>query len=281
MATKTNIANMAMTRLGEAIFTDVDADGTSPANKINAIYDIVLEQALFEGPEEGWRFARRTFSGIDRESFTITAFASASSTTTTVTATHTLLAGDKVEISGTTSYDGTYDVVSISTTVSFVITIAFVADDATGTAKWTSEAFFYRYARPSSTRVTSVQVGGVEITDWVREGSFNLTNQEDTEVDMTYVLPRASVTETNFPMHFVDILWRKLAVHLTYNVVQNAKIQQQLITELEQIYMPRAIGMDNREQYVQESSNSWVTAGHSTGVEGDFQFNPTPTIFKR
>lgn len=272
---------MALLRLGEAILTDVDADGTNPANVINAIWDVVLEESLFSGPEEGWKFARRRFHCISRDAYTITAFAEASSTTTTVTATHTLIAGDQVEITGTTSYDATYQVVSVTGTTSFVITVEFVADDATGTAKWTSESLAFRYALPTSTRVTNVQVGGLELSDWVREGEFILTNQEDTEVDMFYVLSPSDVTIGNFPMHFVTVLWRNLAAHLAYDLVQNLTFQQQLITEMEQIYIPRAVGMDNREQFVQEFSNSWVNAGRRTGIEGDLPLNPVPTIFKR
>jgi hypothetical protein len=266
MATKTSIANMAMTRLGESVFKDVDTDGTNPADAVNAIWDIILEQALYQGPEEGWRFARRRYHGIDRESFTITAFAQASSTTTTVTAKHTLLAGDKVEISGTTSYDGTYDVVSVTGTTSFVITKTFVADDATGTVKWTSKELAYRYARPTCTRVTNVQTGGIEIKDWVREGDFILTNMVDDEVDMLRVLAPSEVVITNFPMHFVEVLWRRLAIHLTYSLVQNENIRTNLLSETEQIFLPRAIGMDNREQYVQESSSAWEDVGRKTSI---------------
>ena len=281
MSSKTQIANKTMIDLGEALFSDVDTDGTNPANVFNAAWDIALPESLNHGPEEGWKFARRRFHCIQRDSATITAFASASSTTTTVTATHTLLAGDRVTIDGTTSYDGDYQVVSVSTTVSFVITVAFVADDATGTAKWTSESFEYRYARPTSTRVTAVKVGGLELTDWVREGNFILTNQEDTEVDMNYIASVDDLTITNFPPHFVDVLWRRLSACLAYDLVQNRALATDKLTALEQIYLPRAIGMDNREQFVQEFSNSWVTAGHSTGIEGDFPLNPVPTIFKR
>lgn len=266
MATKTNIANMAAIRLGEEVFNDVDSDDTNPADLVNAIWDIILEQSLYQGPEEGWKFARRRFHGISRESFTITAFAQATSTTTTVTATHTLLAGDRVEITGTTSYDDTYDVVSVTGTTSFVITAAFVADDATGTAKWTSQEFAYRYARPTCTRVTNVQSGGVELTDWVREGNFILTNMVDDEVDMMRVLAPSEVTITNFPMHFVEVLWRRLAIHLTYSLVQNENIRTNLLTETEQVFLPRAIGMDNREQYVQEDSSAWVDAGRRSSL---------------
>ncbi len=281
MSSKTQIANKAMIDLGEALFSDVDVDGTNPANVTNAAWDIILEEALNHGPEEGWKFARRRFHCIARDSSTITAFAAASSTTTTVTATHTLLAGDRVEIAGTTSYDGTYVVLSVSTTTSFVITFTFVADDATGTAKWTSESFQYRFARPTSTRVTAVKVGGLTLSDWIREGDYILTNQENTEVDMNYIASIDDLTITNFPPHFVDVLWRRLSACLAYDLVQNQSLSNTKLTVLEQIYLPRAIGMDNREQFVQESSNSWVTAGHSTGIEGDLPLSPVPSIFKR
>jgi len=257
---------MALTRLGEKPVSNVDTDSENPSVVINAIWDVVLEESLFSGPEQGWKFARRRFHGIDRDSSAITVFAQESATTTTVTSTHTLIAGDMVEITGTTSYDGTYDVVSVSTTVSFVITATFVADDATGTAKWTSEEFAYRFARPTSTRVTNVQVGGVDITDWPREGDYVLTNMEDEEVDMLYVAAPAAVTITNFPMHFVTVLWRTLASHLAYDLVQNINLQNQLIQELERIHIPRAIGMDNREQYVREFSKSWTEVGRTTSL---------------
>jgi hypothetical protein len=281
MSTKTQIANKAMLDLGEALFTNVDTDGTNPANVVNAAWDVILPEALNTGPEEGWKFASRPFHCIARDSATITAFASATSTTTTVTATHALIAGDQVQIEGTTSYDGTYAVLSVSTTASFVITATFVADDATGTAKWTSESFAYRFARPPSTRVTSVKTGGMELSDWIRQGEYIITNQEDTTVDMNYIMSADDVTITNFPPHFVDVLWRRLSACLAYDLVQNRTLSNDKLTTLEQIYIPRAIGMDNREQYVQESSNSWVSAGHSTGIEGDFRFDPAPSIYKR
>ncbi len=62
----------------------------------------------------------------------ITAFADAGGGFTTVTsATHGLSNGDTLLISGTTNYDGGF-AVSASTTNTFAIEIAFVADDATG-----------------------------------------------------------------------------------------------------------------------------------------------------
>ena len=251
-----------MLKVGEAIFTDVDTDGTATADKVNAIWDLSLEDILDNGPEKGWKFANRTFHGIDRDEIAVTALAQATSTTTTVTGTHALIAGDNVTLGTDLNLAGTYNVNSISTTVSWVITATFTATD-TGTAYWTSEEFAYRFARPTCTRVTSVKVGGVELRDWVRKGSWILTNQEDTEVDMDYILAHGDVTIANFPAHFVNALRLRLAADLAYDLVQNSALGERLLLEYEEIILPRAIGMDNREIYVQESSNSWVEAGHT------------------
>jgi len=53
--------------------------------------------------------------------------------TVTTSAVHPLYAGDSVTITGTTSYNGTYTVVSRASTTSFTVTAAFVATE-TGTA---------------------------------------------------------------------------------------------------------------------------------------------------
>ncbi len=262
---KTSIANWSMLKVGEAIFTDVDTDGTATADKVNAIWDLSLEDALDGGPEKGWRFANRTFHCIQRDSITVTALAQASSTTTTVTGTHTLIAGDKVTLGTDLNIAGTYVVNSVSTTVSFVVTATFTVTD-TGTAYWTSEEFAYRFARPTSTRITSFKVGGVELKDWTRKGSWILTNQESNEVDMDYIYGHTAATldVANFPAHFVNALRLKLASDLAYDLVQNSALGERLLLEYEEIVLPRAIGMDNREIYVQEFSDSWVAAGHTT-----------------
>ncbi len=266
MATsKTSIANWAMLKVGEEIFDDVDEDGTATADKVNAIWDLSLEAALDGGPEKGWEFAVRTFHSIDRDEITVTALAQASSTTTTVTGTHALIAGDNVTLGTDLNLAGTYNVNSISTTVSWVITATFTATD-TGTAYWTSEEFAYRFARPTCTRVTSVRVGAVELTDWKRRGSWILTNLEDTEVDMDYILAHGDVTIANFPAHFVEAFRLKLAADLAYDLTQNSALGDRLLQEYEIIVLPRAIGLDNREKYVKESSNSWIAAGHTRQV---------------
>lgn len=270
MATKTQIANSAMIRLGEKILTDVDTDGTNPADVFNAIYEVVVAEALENGPELGWKFARWRASSIDVDSTSITAFATATSTTTTVTSTtHGLVTNDLVTISDTTNYNGDFTITRVDAN-SFTIIKAFVADDATGTVSWTSQEFAYRYARPTSIAVTSVRKGGAELTDWIREGEWILTSQEATDVDMMYIRVLADLTVTNFPPHFVDALWRRFAVHLAYDLVQNRALSEQLLVELETIHLPRDIAMDARVQYVQEFNNDWQDVGHTGGTRNQF-----------
>ncbi|KKN59762.1 hypothetical protein LCGC14_0538520 [marine sediment metagenome] len=261
MSTKAQIINKAMIDLGEKILTDADvaSPSTNPAKVAIASWDIILPEMLNTGPEEGWKFAVRKFHGIDRDSITIASIAQ-NGTDITITGTHTLLAGDMVLLEDT-SYDDTYDVKAISTTVSFDVTATFVAT-GTGTAKWTSEEFAYRFARPTSTRVVKVSVGGIEITDWKRQGEYILTNQEDTEVDMDYILHADDVTIGNFPPHFVDVMWRRLSAALAFDLVQNRELSDSKLNVLERIYIPRAIGMDNRETYEKEFDNSWQEFGH-------------------
>ena len=263
--TKTSIVNMALIGTGEKALTDVDTDDTATSRKILTLYDQTLDEALTAGPEKGWKFTRRRYHGIDDDSVTVTAFTLASATTTTVTATHALVAGDMVEIEGTTSYDGTYDVVSVSTTVSFVITKTFVADDATGTARWTSEEYEYRYAVPTALRVDSASVGGIELTDWIQEGQYILTNMESEEIDVEFI--QQVTTVTLFPPHFIKVFYTMLKVTLIFNFTQDSAHAERIQVELKELVMPKAIASDEQRKYVKESSESWVEVGNTMEVE--------------
>lgn len=263
-----------MKRLGEEILTDVDADGTNPADVFNAIYEIVVAEALEKGPEKGWKFARWRASSIDVDSTSVTVFADYSSTVSgTVKATstaHGLVSNDLVAISAGSvgSYDGDHTITKIDAD-NFYFTDTFVSTE-TATVSWTSQEFTYRYARPTSIAVTTVQSGGSELTDWIREGEWILTSQQATEVDMLYIRVLADLTVTNFPPHFVDALWRRFAVHLAYDLVQNRTLSEQLLTELETIHLPRDIAMDARVQFVQEFNNDWQDVGHAGGTGKGF-----------
>jgi hypothetical protein len=268
-ADSTTICNLALNRMGQPTIDSISGTDVL-SEKCNLIYTQMLEELLVEGPELGWKFARRRYNCVLDDAVTITAFTDlVTDTTTTVTAAHTLVAGDNVEIAGTTNYDGVYTVVSIVAGVSFVITKAYVADDATGTARWTSEDYEYRYAMPTSLRIINMRVGGLDVSDWRREGVYLLTNQEDTSVDLTYV---QSVTDTTlFPPQFTRVLVLKIAIQLHYNLTQDLNAIQALHFDLEKA-MSKAIAMDEREKYVQEESFSWVDAGHNTDMLEDNRY---------
>lgn len=266
VSTETQLCNLALLRMGQELIDDID--GTDSVEvKCNTAYDQTRDETLVEGPKYGWKFAVRVYHGVDRDSTSITAFADYSGTvagTTSVTSTaHGLLSGDMVEISGTTNYDGEYDVTYIDANT-FYITKDYIADDATGTAYWTSEDYAYRYAVPSDCLpdgVRKVMVAGADITDWVCEGGYVLTNMESSEVDIRYIRQITDVTK--FPEHFISVLVLKLAITLHYNLTQDLQAIQLLERDLYQ-KMPKAIAMDERRKYVQESSTSWVDAGHTT-----------------
>jgi hypothetical protein len=235
------------------------------SEKCNLIYTQMLEELLSEGPELGWKFARRRYHGVDDHNITVSSIADYSGTVsgtisvTTATA-HGLVTGDMVELDGDTGYDGEYDVTIIDTT-SFYVTATFVAT-GTGTAHWRSEEYSYRYAIPSaSLRILSVQVGGLEISDWVREDDWILTNQEGTEIDIVYV--NNETTTTRFPPQFTRVLVIKIAIQLHYNLTQDLNAIQILQYDYDRAYS-KARAMDEREKYVQEYSSSWVDIGHTT-----------------
>jgi len=122
----------------------------------------------------------------------------------------------------------------------------------------------YQYqipANPFCLRIVKVMAGGVEITDWEREGDFILTNLESSEIDLKYV--KRVTDEAKFPPHFVKVLAMKMVVELSYNLSQSSAQQERYLMELER-YMPKAIALDEQEKYVEEENTSWVDIGRTT-----------------
>ena len=198
MADKTQIANMALVKLGANRISSI-TDGTVEANRVEAVFDQVLNEALTAGPEKGWKFAK-------------------------------------------TSID--------------------ISVDATAPA---NTKYAYRYALPNEfLRVVGVWVGGVELTDWDREGQYLLTNMESAEITLDYI-QRITVTGL-YPPHFVSVLYMMLAYELAYSVTAVKGHANAILEELHAITMPKAIALDARDQYVQEFSSSWVDAGNNTST---------------
>ena len=267
MATdKLQIYNLTLTRLGANRLDSITED-SDDRRKLDAMYPQILEELTAQGPQLGWKFAT-TRTAVDVSSTAITAFAdysgTVSGTVSCTAAEHGLDSGERVNISGTTNYNSDYVIERIDDNT-FYFTKTFVADDATGTVRWTSFEYAYRYAVPANLRLISVQVASFELIDWVREDDYILTNQEDTTVDMKYVF--SVTTTTRFPPYFTKVLYLSLALELAYSIIQSATFLERLINEVERIQLPRAIARDEKEQYVQESSSSWQDAARTGIIE--------------
>ena len=261
-ATATVICNLALTRIGEQTVTDAVTPGPSTNEiKCNLIYTQAQAELNTEGPLDGWKFATRR-KRLDREKLVITSIEElvADSTVTVYITDHTLDAGDLVEIDGTTSYDGEYEVLTVTGTTTISITADYVADES-GSAYWTSADYANRFAIPTSLRVESAKVGGSELTDWIREGVHVLTNQADSDVDFHYI--EAITTTTLFPTYFTKVLVLDVAIGLVYALNQDLKAVEHLEFDRDKAYN-KAIALDEQEKYVQQSSSSWVDAGNIT-----------------
>jgi hypothetical protein len=262
-STETNVCNLALIKMGQETIDSID--GTDALEvKCGLLFDQARDELLVNGPEGGWRFARMTYHGIDDHNVTVSSIAqNLTDITITTSSAHSLVVGDMVELDGDTGYDGEYDVTAVGATTTFDVTATYVAT-GTGTAHWRSDEYTYRYAIPTSKAVLAVKVGGTEITDWVEQGSWILTNEESSEVDM--VITKAVTDVTLFPDHFVKVLVLKLALELTYNINQDLKAIQLLNQEFD-LAMTKAKGMEERGKYVKEYSSSWQDVGNNQEVE--------------
>ncbi|KKN70124.1 hypothetical protein LCGC14_0434490 [marine sediment metagenome] len=266
MATdKLQIYNFTLTRLGANRLDSITED-SDDRRKLDTMYPQILEELTAQGPQQGWKFAT-TRTAVDVSETDITAFADYSETVSgTVSCTaagHNLDSGERANLSGDTGYDDDY-VVTVIDDNTFYFTATWSAT-GTGTVRWTSLQYAYRYSMPTNLKLVSVQVGGFELSDWVREDDYVLTNLEDTTVDMKYVV--SVTTTTRFPPYFTKVLYLSLALELAYSIIQSATFLERLINEVERIQLPRAIARDEKEQYVQESSSSWQDAARTGIIE--------------
>lgn len=117
----------------------------------------------------------------------------------------------------------------------------------------------YQYqipADPTCLLVRSVQVDDTELTDWVQEGDYILTSEEDEEVDIKYT--KRVTDESKFPPHFIKVLYYSIAIHLEYPLTQSSKHSQALQIQLDSRVLPRAVAMDEKAKYVEEYNTDWV-----------------------
>ncbi len=260
MATKTDIANLAMLMLGQSTFSDVDKDTDPNAEKVRNIWTIITDAILKKWK---WRCAIVREAELDVEETSITAFADYSSTVSgavqVTAAGHNLVTGDLANIDDTTSYDADERVTRIDDDNVYIIA-TWVADDATGTIRWTSEHYEYRYPIPTENtclRILSVSVSGSELTDWVREGDYILTSDEDEEIDVKYI--KRISTYTEYTPHLCEAIAARIAEVLALNITQSLKIRDDARKNYQEAIL--AAKQENEmEEYKEESSSSWLDA---------------------
>lgn len=210
MSSQVQIVNKALTRLGSAVIVTI-GEGSDQADLANALWDMTRDESLEEGPELGWRFARKRVNLVAESQTAQSQFAFRYKLPDDT------LGIRKVMVSGAGPFNRPF------------------ADNET------TSTFF--------------------ITDWDREGEYIVSNQSES-VDVLYI---KKVTDwTKYPPHFVNYLAMKLAIAMSFRLQQSSVFQERLITEFETIIVPRTIGRDAREVFVDESSNSWVEAGRTT-----------------
>ncbi len=263
MASKLGIYNLALSRIGQNRLTSLDENNEN-RRKLDNVWDDVLGQVITSGPELGWKFAKKRNIGVDRDSSSIAAFSDYSSIVTdktlvTTSTPHNLVTGNDTEIDDTSSYDADYTQIVTVSPSRFYITVDFVTDDATGTVYWISDNYRYRYKMPEGAeRVDSVRVGGIEVTDWIEEDGYILTNMESITVYMDYIKLVKNVGL--YPYYFVKVLYLSLAVELSDNITKSVAQTERLEERLDTA-MSKAIGLDEQKKYVEEVSTSWVDAG--------------------
>ena len=262
MATKLQTYNSALTRLAEDRLVALTDDNEN-RRKLDAVWDNTYGTLLEDGPEDGWKFARRSNIAVDRESTSITAFADYSTIVTgevkvTTKTSHGLVSGNDIVIDSTTGYNGDHDDITFISTSEFTITATYAANDATGTVYWRSDNYRYRYKLPDECKfIKKVRVGGVEITDWFEEEGYILTNNEDETIYIDYI---RDVDITECPAYFAKVVYLSLATELSYPIIKSSTHTERLQAELDRT-MSWAIARDERKKYVKEQDHSWVEAG--------------------
>jgi hypothetical protein len=195
MASKTEIINLALVKIGQQPIRDTTPEDSNSIRLSNVFWGQCVDETLANCPEDGWKFARQ-----------------------------------RVNISA----------------------------DVTAPAF----AYDYQYHLPADfVTPVSVQVAGTDITDWVREGDYLLTNEEDEEIDLVYI--KRIEDTAKYPPHFVKALYYSLAVQLAFNLSGNDRMANSLLNELEVKIIPRAWTADSKSKYVKEFNNDWQEAGRS------------------
>ncbi len=135
--------------------------------------------------------------------------------------------------------------------------------------------FLYKYQRPadalkvflvgigsnSVSNTTTNVVISTELTDWVREGDFVLTSQEDTQVNMVYGTLETDTAK--FPVNFRKLLSLNIAKIIGHRLTADFGERDRIVEDI-RAQRVLAFAVDGDEQFVREENNDWQDAGHIT-----------------
>ena len=138
---------------------------------------------------------------------------------------------------------------------------ALLAQDATPP----TFQYDYRYALPTSPYCLSIRKiyygdDGPEFIDWIQEGRFILTNQDNDDDDL-YLLYTGRITDhTQLPSHVVQAVVAILAWRLSYSLAPKQELRDTLRAE--------AIGPSGDGGAVLEAKQVEQSTGYQEGDEG-------------
>ncbi len=209
LTTSTQIANLALQRIGEKTVTLI-TDSNERAENVNLVYQFELDSLT---AEYKWRFARKSVT-IKLPTTAITAFSDYSGTVAgTVLATvasHPFESLETVNIfdGSVGSYDGDR-VITVVNTTSFYFTADFVSDE-TATSRWTSNEFEWRFALP--TDLTDIVRVGVGTEVYAVQGAYIVTSAFDDDLVLLYDQKIGDVSL--MPTYFITLLKMNIAVEI-------------------------------------------------------------------
>ncbi len=203
LTTSTQIANLALQRVGEKVVTLI-TDNNERARNVNLIYQFELDDLT---ASYKWRFARRRTT-ISLATTAITSFADAGGGLVTVNSTaHGLLDKENANISSGSvgSYDGDH-LITLVDANSYTITATFVSTE-TATSRWTSDQWEWRFALPTDLE-KFVQVESGISEDYKVEGAFIVTNAADDNLILVYDRKISDVSL--MPTFFIRLLYMRI-----------------------------------------------------------------------
>jgi hypothetical protein len=271
--TEIEITNLALAEIGEAqitAFTDL-----SNIN-LETMFDKTRDEILsILCPDFAKKRVRLTAAGIlDCSAKTITFVAGTPDTITdsgTGFVTGGFVAGDKVNIEGTTSNNTAYKVTTVAAgtltleTFEAVVAEALVNDTDLKLYAQPAYNWSFKYAKPSdSIRILAVNETYSETADpnWDTEGDYIVTSEIDDYDQITILYIKQETDPTKFSNSFIDLLVKRLASKLALTIANDKLMRESLASEYKTMLLDlMAIDGSSGNPDNTRKDTSWQTTG--------------------